>query len=271
MSIGFVGAGRIAQAIVRGVINAGFVKAENLIVSAHVNDVAHLQQMSELGCRTSVVNRDVSNNSDVIVVAVKPSVVGDVLRDVAPTISARHLIVSVALGITTTEMERLLPSKSRVIRVMPNTPCLVRQGATVFTRGTSATSDDATLVRDLFSCIGTCDEVAENCMDAVTGLSGSGPAYIYMIIEALADGGVKMGIPRELASKLAAQTVLGAGSMVMNEGRHPGSLKDDVTSPAGSTIHALHVLEKSGLRAILISAVEEATLRAKAMAREAKS
>lgn len=146
----------------------------------------------------------------------------------------------------------MLPNESRVIRVMPNTPALVRQGCSVFVRGSKATDKDAFLTQQLLQSIGTCEEVAEYQMDAITALSGSGPAYVFVMIEALADGGVKMGLPRDLAYRLASQTVLGSGQLVRDSNRHPGQLKDDVTSPAGSTAAGLSHLEKKGIISYII-------------------
>lgn len=155
------------------------------------------------------------------------------------------LFISVAMGVTIKQIEKMLPSDSRVIRVMPNTPALIRQACSVFVRGTNATDADANITKSLLESIGTCEEVTENLMDPITALSGSGPAYVFVMIEALADGGVKMGLPRDLAYRLASQTVLGAGQLVRDSGKHPGQLKDDVTSPAGSTASGLWHLEKN--------------------------
>ncbi|GIY22868.1 pyrroline-5-carboxylate reductase 2 [Caerostris extrusa] len=167
------------------------------------------------------------------------------------------------MGITTRQIEKVLPPKSRVIRVMPNTPALVKEGASVFSCGSNTLEEDSGLAHRIFESVGSCDQIEENLLDAVTGLSGSGPAYMFMAIEALADGGVKMGIRRELAMKLAAQTLLGSARMVLETGKHPGSLKDDVCSPAGTSIQAVHELEKCGFRSALITAVEAATQRSK--------
>jgi len=182
----------------------------------------------------------------------------------------KKLLISIAMGISLASLEKALPKETPVIRVMPNTPALVGCGASVFARGKYASDKDAEITEKLFSAVGIIEEVPEYFIDPVTGLSGSGPAYIYLIIEALADGGVKMGLTRPLAYKLAAQTVLGAGTMVRETNLHPGQLKDDVTSPAGSTIVGIHQLEKHGLRSALISAVEAATLRCREMKLQAE-
>ncbi|GFT91845.1 pyrroline-5-carboxylate reductase 2 [Nephila pilipes] len=205
----------------------------------------------------------VASESRIIILAVKPPVIPKVLKDITEHITPQHLVISVAMGITTRHIEKALPPKSRVIRVMPNTPALVREGASVFSCGSNTLEEDATTAHRIFTSVGICEEIEEYLLDAVTGLSGSGPAYMFMAIEALADGAVKMGIRRELAIKLAAQTLLGAAKMVLETGKHPGALKDDVCSPGGTSIQAVHELEKNGFRSALISAVEAATQRSK--------
>ncbi|XP_013383076.1 pyrroline-5-carboxylate reductase 2-like [Lingula anatina] len=176
--------------------------------------------------------------------------------------------VPLASKMTGWARQKYLPPKTRVIRVMPNTPALIQTGASVFAPGKHALDNDSDVVATLLSSIGICAETSEQMMDAVTGLSGSGPAYGYMAIESMADGGVKMGLPRDLAVKLAAQTLMGAAKMVLDTGKHPGQLKDEVCSPGGTTIAAVHSLEKSGFRASLIAAVEAATERSKELGRK---
>jgi len=192
-------------------------------------------------------------------VAVKPDEVGDLLKEISPGLNEKHLIVSIAAGVTLAKMEASVPPGTRVVRVMPNTPALVGASASAFALGKAATPEDAQLVTELLSSVGIAYQVKESLLDAVTGLSGSGPAYVYMIIEALSDGGVAAGLPREVATKLAAQTVLGGAKMVLETNLHPGALKDMVTSPGGTTIEGLHELEKAGLRAGLMNAVRAAT------------
>lgn len=188
----------------------------------------------------------VVKNSEIIFVSVKPTVVSNVLEEVKP-LSAEKLFISIAMGVTLKQIEQGLSQQARVIRVMPNTPMLVKKGASVFVKGTKVNDSDVKITQSLLKSVGICEEVPESYIDAVTGLSGSGPAYIFVLIEALADGAVKMGLPRELAYKLAAQTVAGAGELVyenINQ-QHPGQLKDNVTSPAGSTAAGLYFLEKN--------------------------
>lgn len=262
MSIGFLGAGRIAQAMAKGFIESGVTSAAKIMASCPVADKHLLDAIEALGCRTTHKNLDVVDQCDTLLVALKPNVVPAVLEEVAPAVQQRHLVVSLAMGVTLGDIQQRLPSGTRVVRVMPNTPCLVRQGASVFARGVAATADDADLVSRLLASVGHCEEVPESLMDVATGLSGSGPAYVFVTIEALADGAVRQGMPRDLSYRLAANTVLGAAKMVLSTGRHPGSLKDDVSSPAGTTCEGLWVLEKAGFRAALIEAVAAATARA---------
>lgn len=263
MRIGFLGAGKIAQALARGIIHAEITKPEMIVSSSPQADEPLLKQMRELGCITTYRNADVIQQSNVVIMAVKPVVVTKILSEVHPHFTLQHLLVSIAMGTTISSMEKILPAKSRVIRVMPNTPALVRAGASVFARGRSANSEDVQTVRNIFSSVGICEEAQEHLLDAVTALSGSGPAYMYMAIDAMADGAVKMGIGRDLALRLATQTMLGSARMVLETGRHPGSLKDDVCSPGGTTIYAVHRLEKRGFRYALMDAIEAATLRSK--------
>ncbi|XP_034944151.1 pyrroline-5-carboxylate reductase 1, mitochondrial isoform X2 [Chelonus insularis] len=212
-----------------------------------------------IGSKTVFKNELVAQHGDVLVVSVKPQVVNQVLPKI---INSKKLVVSIAAGISISSLEQNLPKGTRVIRAMPNTAATIGHSASVFMKGTHATKSDIETVERLFSSVGLCEQVHdEQLIDVATALAGSGPAYIYMIIEALADGAVKMGMTRQLAYSLASQTVLGAGTMVQHTDNHPAQLKDDVASPAGSTITAIHHLEKHGLRSALIGAIEAATLR----------
>lgn len=207
---------------------------------------------------------EVAAASDVIILAVKP---GD-MKSLCETLSqvpGSRLYLSIAAGISLTHLESWLGEKQRVIRSMPNTPALVGRGAAAFSRGAKATAKDAALAAKILGAVGTADEVAEKLLDSVTGLSGSGPAYVYTVIEALADGGVLMGLPRAAALRLAAQTVAGAAEMVLSTGKHPASLRDEVTSPGGTTIAGLEKLEQHGLRNAMIQAVRAATEKSKAL------
>jgi pyrroline-5-carboxylate reductase len=187
---------------------------------------------------------------------------GKLLTEIRPAVGTQHLVVSIAAGITLRQLAEGLGSEQRLVRVMPNTPCLLGASASGFSPGEAATAEDAALVQRLLDAVGRAFRLPEHLLDAVTGLSGSGPAFVYVMIEALSDGGVRVGLPRDVATALAAQTVLGAARMVLETGTHPGALKDMVASPGGTTIAGLHALERGGVRGALMDAVEAATLRA---------
>jgi pyrroline-5-carboxylate reductase len=199
----------------------------------------------------------------VLILAVKPDQVGGALSEIRDQVTEKHLLISIAAGVTLAKLEASLGGDTRIVRVMPNTPALVGDSATGFALGKSATPADAELAKKLFSAVGVAFQVKESLLDAVTGLSGSGPAYVYLFIEALSDGGVAAGLPRDVATRLAAQTVMGAAKMVLETGQHPGALKDMVTSPGGTTIEGLHELEKGKLRGTVMSAVRAATEKSK--------
>lgn len=258
LKIGFLGGGKMAQALAKGFIRAGLSKGEMILASCLQNDVGSIESFQEMGSKTVFTNRPVIDFGDILILSVKPQVVPKVLPDLK---DSNKFLLSIAMGTSIATLEKALPKGTPVIRVMPNTPALVGCGATAFSRGQYAGDKEAEIVEKLFSAVGICEEVPENMIDPVTALSGSGPAYVYMMIEALADGAVKMGLTRPIAYKLAAQTVLGASAMVRETNTHPAQLKDEVSSPAGSTITAIHYLEKHGLRAAVIGAVEAATLR----------
>ncbi|KAK0045661.1 pyrroline-5-carboxylate reductase 2 [Biomphalaria pfeifferi] len=261
-TVGFIGGGRMAQAITKGFISSGLVQAKNIYVSDSSEQM--LEVLEGIGVNTTKDNKSVVEKSDLIMIAVKPNIVSCVLKEVAPVvITEKHLFVSIAAGITIRSIELNLPPGTHVVRVMPNTPALVQAGASVVASGSNAVPEDLVVVQAMLRTVGICDECPEYLLDAVTGVSGSGPAYAFAAIEALSDGGVKMGLPRELSTKLAAQTLLGAAKMVLETGKHPGQLKDEVCSPAGTTISAMHVLEQNGFRGLWMDAVEAATLRAK--------
>ncbi len=260
--VGFIGSGKMATALARGLISSEFVSADG-VVASDVYPAARESFQTETGARTVDENADVVAGSDVVILAVKPQQMGAVLDGISSQLEDRHLVISIAAGLPLSFYEAKLGASRRIIRVMPNTPCLVGETAAGFSVGSSATSEDAALVASLLGTVGLAVQVDEKLLDAVTGLSGSGPAYVYQIIEALSDGGVRVGLPRDVATKLAAQTVLGAAKMVLETGQHPGPLKDAVTSPGGTTIAGIHALERGGLRATLMNAVEAATNRSK--------
>lgn len=200
---------------------------------------------------------------DIVFLAVKPQYVRAALAELTGVLNPNQLVVSIAAGITISTLEENLPAGQRVMRVMPNTPCLIGKGACGVSSGTHATQADSKTVCQLLETIGLVERVPESLLDAVTGLSGSGPAYVFQMIEALSDGGVLVGLPRATATRLAAQTLAGAAEMLLQSGEHPGVLKDAVTSPGGTTIAGLQALEQAGLRAALIDAVQAATSRSK--------
>ena len=260
--IGFIGAGQMATALAKGFVSAGSVLPQSII--AFDLYPAMGQKFSEsTGARIVQSNREVAGEADAIFLAVKPQQIAQVLAELRDFIRPSQLVISIAAGVSLKTLASGLGSETKLIRVMPNTPCLVSCGASSFCRGAKATDEDAALVQRLLSHVGFATEVPEKLLDAVTGLSGSGPAYVYQIIEALSDGGVRMGLPRDISTKLAAQTVLGAAQMVLSTGQHPGALKDAVTSPGGTTIAGVHALERGGLRGTLMNAVEAATQRAR--------
>jgi pyrroline-5-carboxylate reductase len=262
LSIGFLGAGKMATALAKGFIRAKLVTAKEIIAS-DVSEEACAAFAKETGAKTTAFNPDVAKFANVLILAVKPHQVSEALAEIRDTVNEKHLIMSIAAGVTIAKLEANLGSDARVIRVMPNTPALVGSSATGFALGKSADAADAEIATKLFLSVGVAFQVKENLLDAVTGLSGSGPAYVYLFIEALSDGGVAAGLSRDIATKLAAQTVLGAAKMVLETGQHPGALKDMVTSPGGTTIEGLHELEKGKMRGTVMSAVRAATDKSK--------
>lgn len=258
LTIGFLGAGKMATALAKGFIRAKLVTPKQMIASDPVSAAA-TAFAKEIGARTTGSNSEVAQFADVLILAVKPDQVAGVLADIREHFCEKHLMISIAAGIPIAKMEAGLGGNARVIRVMPNTPALVGASASAYALGKFARAEDGELAQKLFSAVGIAFSLREYLLDAVTGLSGSGPAYVYLFIEGLSDGGVAAGLPRDVATKLAAQTVLGAAKMVLDTGYHPGALKDMVTSPGGTTIEGLHELEKGKLRATAISAVRAAT------------
>ncbi len=262
LTLGFLGAGKMATALAKGFIGAGLTSPEQVIASDPSAE-ALKSFGKETGARTTGSNLEVVRAADVLLLAVKPAHVASVLEEIRRQFTGRHLLISIAAGVPLARLEAGLNPSARLVRVMPNTPALVGASASGFAVNKFATPKDIELVRKLLSSIGVAFELKESLLDAVTGLSGSGPAYIYMVIEALSDGGVAAGLPRDVATQLAAQTVLGSARMVLQTGLHPGLLKDMVTSPGGTTIEGLHELEKGKLRAALISAVRAAADKSK--------
>jgi pyrroline-5-carboxylate reductase len=261
-NIGFIGAGKMATALAKGFVRAELVFPKEIIASAR-SAATRSFFARETGAKVVASNAEVPKFTNVVILGVKPGQITEVLAEQRDNFTKQHLLISIAAGVTLAKLEAALPVGARVIRVMPNTPVLVGEGASAFALGKNATAADGELVKKLLSAVGVAFQVKENLLDAVTGLSGGGPAYVYQFIEALSDGGVASGLPRDMATKLAAQTVLGGAKMVLETGQHPGALKDQVTSPGGTTIEGLHALEKGKLRATVISAVRAATEKSK--------
>ena len=260
-TIGFIGAGQMARALAAGFVRAGLVQSSQVCASDPSREALDGFLQAVPGAREVTNNRSVAEASEVLFLAVKPQQMAAALGELRPTVGPQHLIVSIAAGVKLATIAKELGQPVRLIRVMPNTPCLVGQSASAYSLGERATADDRKLIADLLEAVGIAFEVEEKLMDAVTGLSGSGPAFVYLVIEALSDGGVRMGLPRHVAASLAAQTVRGAAEMVLSTGEHPAVLKDRVASPGGTTIAGLQALEVGKLRAALIAAVEAATRR----------
>ncbi len=258
LSIGFLGAGKMATALAKGFVRAGLVRAEEIIASDASGEAAAVFA-KEIGANTTGFNPDVARAARVLILAVKPHQVQSVLAEIRDGFTDEHLLMSIAAGVTLETLKAGLKPGARLIRVMPNTPALVGASATAYALGEAALAQDADLAQELFSSVGIAFRLKESALDAVTGLSGSGPAYVYLMIESLSDGGVAAGLPREVATRLAAQTVLGGAKMVLETGLHPGALKDMVASPGGTTIEGLHELEKGRFRATLINAVRAAS------------
>lgn len=259
-SIGFIGAGQMATALAKGLISSNFTTAEN-VIACDPFPIACEQFEKTTGAKTIDSHSTLLQQAEIIILAVKPQVMADVLKEVSQEVMSKHLVISIAAGVSIETISNLLEGKPRIIRVMPNTPALIGCGAAAFSLGATANAEDAKLVHSLLSTVGMAVEVPEKLLDAVTGLSGSGPAYVYQIIEALSDGGVQAGLPRNIATQLAAQTVMGAAKMVLETGEHPGLLKDQVTSPGGTTIAGIHQLELGGLRGCLMNAVQASAKR----------
>lgn len=260
--IGFIGAGQMARALASGFVRAGQVAADAVTAGDPAEAARAAFQSAVPGARLQAEPQAVVGESDIVFLAVKPQHLEDVFTALRPGVSSGKLFVSIVAGAT---LGRLADGfgTERIVRVMPNTPCLIGRGAAGFALGSGATQSDAAIVKELLEAVGLSVQLPEPLLDAVTGLSGSGPAFVYQFIEALSDGGVRVGLPRDVATKLAAHTVMGAAAMVLETAEHPGVLKDRVASPGGTTIAGLHALESGGLRAAVINAVQAAAERSR--------
>jgi len=266
-TVGFIGAGQMARALAGGFVGARLVEPSRIMAADALPSACDAFVDAIPEARSAASNRELVLACDIVFLSVKPQNVGQVCDEIRTSITDRKLIVSIVAGVTLGRLAESLGTE-RLIRVMPNTPCLVGDGAAGFSRAAGATDTDAQHVTALLSATGYVAELEESLIDAVTGLSGSGPAYIYQVIEALSDGGVQMGLPREIASQLAAATVRGAAEMVIQTGERPAVLKDRVASAGGTTVAGLQALEAGGMQAAIIAAVEAATRRSRELGRE---
>lgn len=261
-TIAVLGAGTMGQAILGGLVKAGHSKRR--LAATTRTRAAALSLTRALGVRVSTDNLAAASGADVVVLALKPMTVAPVCRALAESKSLKRgaLVISIAAGVKIEALSAILGPQVPIIRAMPNTPCAVGKGLTVLSPGARASESHLALARKLFAPLGRVLELEEKHMDTVTGLSASGPAFVFVMIEALADGGVARGLPRLVAIEMAAQMVFGAAGMVLESGRHPAALKDDVTTPAGCTIAGILALEDGRIRSVLSRAVEVASLRA---------
>jgi pyrroline-5-carboxylate reductase len=264
MTLGFIGSGKMSTALVQGVVKSGAFPAAQIAVTDAIAGVAQ-KLATEAGVRVAASNAELAATADVLVLCVKPGDALDALRALAPTLGEK-LVISIVAGLPLASLQQAAGPRARIVRVMPNTPALIHQGAAAYALGAGATLADGAVTEKVFGAVGVVVKVKEELLDVVTGLSGSGPAYVYMVIEALSDAGVLLGLPRDLSLTLAAQTVSGAAQMVLETGRHPAALKDEVTSPGGTTIAGLAALEAGALRSTFLRAVRAATERARELA-----
>lgn len=258
--IGIVGGGNMAEALLAGLLHKGLTTPDRLVVSDPLVSRRDLLSRT-FGVGVTADNQRAVRQADIVILCVEPQLLDDVLTALSPSLESHPLVISVAAGYPLSRMGHLLPATASLIRAMPNTPSTIGAGVTAMSLAPGVSCKDREMARQLFESVGMVVEVEERLLDAVTGLSGSGPAYVYAMIEALADGGVLSGLPRPTAQLLSAQTVAGAAAMVLEPGKHPAVLKDQVASPGGTTIAGLHRLEQGRLRATLMSAVEAATQR----------
>lgn len=264
--IAVVGAGHIGSALIGGLLKAKLVPPKNISASRRRPEALD-ELRRKWGIHTTSDNRKAIRGADVILLAVKPQTAPAVLDELAPGVARGQLVLSVMAGLTTRFINRRLRKNNPVVRAMPNTPVLVEAGATAIARGAYASEEDLRTAEQIFGAVGIVEVVPEPLMDAVTGLSGSGPVYIYTVIEALIDGGVKVGLPRPIARRLAVQTVFGSAKLVLESGKHPAILRDEVTTPGGTAISAIHTLESKGLRTVLMDAIVTATRRSEELSR----
>ena len=260
-TIGFIGGGNMAEALIKGLLAGGTPAATLIVAEPHAERRTFLAE--HYGVKCTEDSSALITGSDVIILAIKPQVADKVLREIGTAATEEKLIISIMAGVKIAAIERAFPGEVRVVRVMPNTPALVLEASSAIAPGAYATAQDISLARCIFELVGRAGIVEEKLMDAVTGLSGSGPAYVLTFIEALSDAGVKNGLPRDIATGLAAQTVFGTAKLLLQTHEHPAILRDKVTSPGGTTIAGLYALEKEGFRGTLMNAVDAATARSR--------
>ena len=267
LKISVLGAGNMGSALIGGILKGGVTEARRLIATARTAERAH-EVEEKFGIRaTAGANREAASFADVIVLAVKPTTLPKVLREIRETLRGDQILLSLAASVPISLIEKLAGSDMAVFRAMPNIPVVVEEGATAIASNRHCGEEQRRIVEDIFRAVGVAVFVEEHLMDAVTALSGSGPAYVYMVIEAMIAGGLKMGLSRENSTRLAEQTVLGAAKLVRETGLHPAILRDQVITPGGVTISAIHELERHGLRSMLISAIETATKHSESRSR----
>ncbi|XP_057313002.1 pyrroline-5-carboxylate reductase 3-like [Hydractinia symbiolongicarpus] len=259
--IAFLGAGTLVEALTKGFVSAGAVQLDQVWASAPTE--RDVYRAKKLGCQTTTDNINLLKENKLVVLAVKPQVLPNVLREISPHVTQDHLLLSFAAGMKLRTMQYLLPPKTKLARLMTNTPVQYREGVSSFALGQHCKPEDRKMIQQLMTSVGFCREVKEDLLDTVTGFAGGGPAYAYCFIEAIADGAVLGGMNRDEALRMAAKTVLGAARMVEETQKHPGELKDAVCSGGGSTIHGIHAMEKAGMRAAVIDAVKAASDRSK--------
>jgi pyrroline-5-carboxylate reductase len=262
--LGIIGVGKIGSALLKRIISTNTIEKNKIIIFDVDNEKLHkLSKDLDVDCANS--NTDLVNSSKHVLIAVIPQVMDVVLKEIESAISVQHVIISIAAGVSFTHITKIITKPVALIRIMTNTPALVGAAATALARNENVKENQMEFVKGIFNSVGMVVELEERHLDAVTGLSGSGPAYMFIIIEALADGGVKMGLPRAIALKLAAQTLLGSAKLLLETNMHPAALKDMVATPGGTTITAIHELESAKIRATLIRAVEAATIKSKSL------
>lgn len=260
-TIGFIGGGNMAEALIKGLLAGGTPATGLIVAEPYAERRTFLAEHYGVSCVED--NGAAVTGSDVIILAIKPQVADKVLRGIGTVETAGKLFISIMAGVKIATIEAAFPGEVRVVRVMPNTPALVLEASSAIAPGAYATAGDISLARRIFELVGKAWQVEEKLMDAVTGLSGSGPAYVLTFIEALSDAGVKNGLPRDIATGLAAQTVFGTAKLLLQTHEHPATLRDMVTSPGGTTIAGLHALEREGFRGTIMNAVDAATARSR--------